>query len=261
MRRESGLRPAKARDRASADSKACHGAEGQRADDPAAADPLEHEVGRADIRHFVPRGREKHIRASRGGRGRRTRVAGTDRPLVGRRKEPSHDRQILFVTFRFCGGQDIRQTKDMIAGFVHNPLNVATDKLLVPAVLSIIRECTRRRAKPDAFPHGDDDVTRAPAMPRAVAAAPRQGRMGRPSGAIAHDFIDGTWVRDRHLGDAVKELLHRRASPQQPEPAVPRWRASAVSTSSLLRRARRGAGSSTWKMRCSWRGASSERTT
>lgn len=36
-------------------------------------------------------------------------------------------------------GQEIRQAKDTLAGFVHSPLSVATDKLLVPAALSIIR--------------------------------------------------------------------------------------------------------------------------
>ncbi|HWM45849.1 MAG TPA: phage holin family protein [Xanthobacteraceae bacterium] len=43
-------------------------------------------------------------------------------------------------------GHDMRQAKDAIAGFVHNPLSVATDKLLVPAALSIIRGL---RAKKD----------------------------------------------------------------------------------------------------------------
>lgn len=36
-------------------------------------------------------------------------------------------------------GQDVRQTRDTIAGFVRNPLNAAADKLLVPAALSVIR--------------------------------------------------------------------------------------------------------------------------
>jgi len=36
-------------------------------------------------------------------------------------------------------GQEIRQTKDSIAGFVHNPLDAATHKVLVPAALSIIK--------------------------------------------------------------------------------------------------------------------------
>jgi len=36
-------------------------------------------------------------------------------------------------------GQEVRQAKESIAGFVHNPLSMATDKLLVPAAISIIR--------------------------------------------------------------------------------------------------------------------------
>jgi hypothetical protein len=36
-------------------------------------------------------------------------------------------------------GQEIRQTGNTIAGFVHHPLDTATEKLLVPAVLSIIK--------------------------------------------------------------------------------------------------------------------------
>jgi hypothetical protein len=36
-------------------------------------------------------------------------------------------------------GQQIRQTKDTIAGFVHRPLDTAAEHLLVPAVLSIVR--------------------------------------------------------------------------------------------------------------------------
>lgn len=35
--------------------------------------------------------------------------------------------------------QEVRQFKDTIAGFVHNPLSLATDKLFVPAALSVIR--------------------------------------------------------------------------------------------------------------------------
>jgi len=36
-------------------------------------------------------------------------------------------------------GQEIRDAKDSIAGFVHNPLDAATQNLLIPAALSIIR--------------------------------------------------------------------------------------------------------------------------
>ncbi len=35
--------------------------------------------------------------------------------------------------------QDIQQTRDTIAGFVQNPLNAATERLLVPAALSLLR--------------------------------------------------------------------------------------------------------------------------
>jgi hypothetical protein len=36
-------------------------------------------------------------------------------------------------------GQNIQQAKDSLAGFVHNPLDAATHKLLIPAAISIIR--------------------------------------------------------------------------------------------------------------------------
>lgn len=36
-------------------------------------------------------------------------------------------------------GQEIRHTRDSIAGFVHHPLDAATEKLLIPAVLAVIR--------------------------------------------------------------------------------------------------------------------------
>ena len=36
-------------------------------------------------------------------------------------------------------GQEVRDAKDAIAGFVHNPLDAATHKLLIPAAISIIR--------------------------------------------------------------------------------------------------------------------------
>lgn len=36
-------------------------------------------------------------------------------------------------------GQQIRQTRDSIAGIVQNPLDAATHKLLIPAAISIIR--------------------------------------------------------------------------------------------------------------------------
>ena len=43
-------------------------------------------------------------------------------------------------------GQQIRQTKESIAGIVQNPLDAATHKLLIPAAISIIRGL---RAKKD----------------------------------------------------------------------------------------------------------------
>lgn len=36
-------------------------------------------------------------------------------------------------------GQEIRDAKDTIAGFVHNPLDAAAQKLLIPAAISIIK--------------------------------------------------------------------------------------------------------------------------
>ena len=36
-------------------------------------------------------------------------------------------------------GQEIRSVKQNVTALVHNPLDVATEKLLVPAVLSIVR--------------------------------------------------------------------------------------------------------------------------
>jgi hypothetical protein len=36
-------------------------------------------------------------------------------------------------------GQEMRNVKETVSGFVHNPLDVAAEKLFVPAVLSILR--------------------------------------------------------------------------------------------------------------------------
>jgi len=36
-------------------------------------------------------------------------------------------------------GQEIRDIKDSVAGFVHNPLDAAAQKVLIPAAISIIR--------------------------------------------------------------------------------------------------------------------------
>ena len=44
-------------------------------------------------------------------------------------------------------GQEVRDAKDTIAGFVQNPLDVAANKLLIPAAISIINGL---RAKKDA---------------------------------------------------------------------------------------------------------------
>jgi hypothetical protein len=43
-------------------------------------------------------------------------------------------------------GQQIADTKATIASFVHNPLDVAAQKLLVPAALSIIRGMRSKKA-------------------------------------------------------------------------------------------------------------------
>jgi len=43
-------------------------------------------------------------------------------------------------------GQEIRDAKATIVGFVHNPLDVAAQKLLVPAALSIIRGMRSKKA-------------------------------------------------------------------------------------------------------------------
>ena len=44
-------------------------------------------------------------------------------------------------------GQEIRDAKATIVGFAHNPLDVAAQKLLVPAALSIIRGMRSKRAQ------------------------------------------------------------------------------------------------------------------
>jgi hypothetical protein len=47
----------------------------------------------------------------------------------------ARDVKITIDTF----GQDIRDTKDAIAGFVQNPLDAAVQNLLIPAATSIIK--------------------------------------------------------------------------------------------------------------------------
>ena len=44
-------------------------------------------------------------------------------------------------------GQEIREVKANIVGFAHNPLDVAAQKLLVPAALSIIKGMRSKRAQ------------------------------------------------------------------------------------------------------------------
>ena len=44
-------------------------------------------------------------------------------------------------------GQDLREAKDTIAGFVHNPLDVAAQKLLIPTVISIIKGLRSRKGQ------------------------------------------------------------------------------------------------------------------
>jgi hypothetical protein len=44
-------------------------------------------------------------------------------------------------------GQDIRDTKERIVGFVHNPLDSAAQTLLVPAIAAIIKALRARKAE------------------------------------------------------------------------------------------------------------------
>jgi hypothetical protein len=44
-------------------------------------------------------------------------------------------------------GQEIRDAKDSITGFVHNPLDAAALKLLIPAALSLIRGLRSKKDK------------------------------------------------------------------------------------------------------------------
>jgi hypothetical protein len=45
-------------------------------------------------------------------------------------------------------GQQIQDAKDTIAGFVQNPLDAAAHRLLIPAVLSLIKGLRARKEKP-----------------------------------------------------------------------------------------------------------------
>jgi hypothetical protein len=47
----------------------------------------------------------------------------------------AHDLKVTIDAF----GQDIRDAKDAIAGFVQNPLDAAVQNLLIPAATSIIK--------------------------------------------------------------------------------------------------------------------------
>ena len=44
-------------------------------------------------------------------------------------------------------GQEIRDAKQTLVGFVHNPLDVAAQKLLIPAAISIVRGLRSKRAE------------------------------------------------------------------------------------------------------------------
>jgi hypothetical protein len=44
-------------------------------------------------------------------------------------------------------GQDLREAKANLVAFTHNPLDVATQKLLIPAALSLIRGMRSKRAQ------------------------------------------------------------------------------------------------------------------
>jgi hypothetical protein len=45
-------------------------------------------------------------------------------------------------------GQEIRQTRDSIAGLIHHPFDAATEKLLIPAALSLIRGLRAKKKSP-----------------------------------------------------------------------------------------------------------------
>jgi hypothetical protein len=44
-------------------------------------------------------------------------------------------------------GQEIRDAKATLVGFAHNPLDVAAEKILVPAALSLIRGFRSKKAQ------------------------------------------------------------------------------------------------------------------
>jgi hypothetical protein len=45
-------------------------------------------------------------------------------------------------------GQDLREAKETVLGFARNPLDVAAQKILVPAAISIIRGIRSRKESP-----------------------------------------------------------------------------------------------------------------
>jgi hypothetical protein len=45
-------------------------------------------------------------------------------------------------------GQQVRQTRDSIAGLIHHPFDTATEKLLIPAALSLIRGLRSKKDSP-----------------------------------------------------------------------------------------------------------------
>ncbi len=53
----------------------------------------------------------------------------------------ARDLQVTLDAFR----QEVRETKDTITGFVHNPLDVAVQKLLVPSAVSIVKGLRLRK--------------------------------------------------------------------------------------------------------------------
>jgi hypothetical protein len=53
----------------------------------------------------------------------------------------TRDLQATLDAFR----QEVRETKDTIAQFVHNPLDVAVQKLLIPSAVSIVKGLRSRK--------------------------------------------------------------------------------------------------------------------
>lgn len=49
-------------------------------------------------------------------------------------------------------GEGVRHTRDSIAGFIHDPLDAATEKLLIPVALAFIRELRAKKDQPKDQP-------------------------------------------------------------------------------------------------------------